>query len=173
MSKIYNSNFKTKASKKFNFREFQKLVEGKSLNKIIKLVCGEKIGEGVHREVFVCKQNPNFVVKVEKRDCRGIFANVTEWRNWMNNKEWKWFGKYLAPIELINETGDILVQRRVEFKEKKFYPKKIPILFTDIKQANFGWIDGQFVCCDYAYLLMLTVKTDSSRYKNANWKRKN
>jgi len=123
--------------------------------------------EGNHYEKSIGRPYKTWSAEVNKNACLRPLLRLD------NNKEWKWFGKYLAPIELINETGDILVQRRVEFKEKKFYPKKIPILFTDIKQANFGWIDGQFVCCDYAYLLMLTIKTDSSRYKNANWKRKN
>lgn len=127
-------------------------LRGKTIAQIIKFNCGEKIGEGVHRDVYELKTNPEYVVKIERDPSTGDFANVTEWRNYINNKDWKFLGQWLAPCELINETGQVMIQRRVEHRRRKDYPKYIPSVFTDLKLRNFGWIGDRFVCCDYSFM---------------------
>lgn len=152
---------------RFNFKQINSLIKGKRLNGICRVLCGDKIGKGINREVFVLKQNSNYVVKVEGDPSSGAFANVLEWRNYCDYRDVIAFGKYLAPCELITETGQILVQRRVGFKMRKDYPKYIPAVFTDLKIQNYGWIGNQFVCCDYPYLLLLG--TDPKKSKYAKW----
>ncbi len=152
--------------KKFNIKQLPSL-KGKKVNQTIKLICGDKIGSGAHRDVYILKQNPEYVVKIERDMSNGNFANVTEWRNYIDNKYWTWFEQWLAPCEMINETGQILIQRRVVPGRRKDYPKYIPKRFTDLKITNFGWIGDRFVCCDYSYLMELMERGNKLKY--AKW----
>lgn len=139
---------------------------------LLKEICGKLIGSGVYRDVYELKQDPNFVVKVE-RDMEGTFANVTEWRNYINSAGWNLIEKWLAPCEMINGNGSIMIQQRVttEGKRRKDYPKYVPKIFTDLKLSNFGWIGDQFVCCDYAFFVQVMIKSTKSNdwYKVAKW----
>ena len=160
--------------KKSILREIQKLCKGKNINKIIKLICCKQIGAGVYRDVYILKQDNNYVVKIERDMSTGIFANVTEWRNYINNKEWDYIKDWLAPIELINQTGQIMIQKRVSLEGKKCkdFPKYIPSLFNDLKRKNFGWIGDKFVCCDYSFFIPLIVQKNKNELKYACWKGK-
>jgi hypothetical protein len=139
----------------------------KILDKIIKAICGEQIGSGVYRDVYLLKQDPKYVVKIERDMSSGTFANATEWRNYIDNRDWNLVKGWLAPCEMINETGVLLIQKRVswEGKRRKDYPKYIPDVFTDTKLMNFGWIGKKFVCCDYSLLLLGT----KGKMKYAKW----
>lgn len=156
---------KTK-KKQFNFDSLLAQLSNKNFKQQIKFLCGEQIGEGLYRDVYVLKQNPNYVVKVEADPSRTTFANVTEWRNYIDNKDWKFLALWLASCEAINETGQILIQERVNWnnKKRKDYPKYIPSVFTDLKLKNFGWIGDRFVCCDYSMFVLGEVKM-----KYAKW----
>ena len=143
--------------------------KGLTISQRMKLVCGKRIGRGLYRDVFIFKHDPNYVVKVERDQSTAQFANVTEWRNYIDNKEWKWFAKYLAPCEYISVDGRILIQRRVEHRDHKEYPKEIPAMFCDVKYQNFGWIGKQFVCCDYSFIPFYIVSVGKSKYKRAKW----
>lgn len=156
--------------KKSILKTIHELCGGKKFNTTVRLICGEKIGAGLYRDVYVLKQDSNYVVKVERDMSTGNFANVTEWRNYIENKEWTYIKDWLAPIELITETGQILIQRRVtlEGKKCKDFPKYIPAAFTDLKRKNFGWIGEQFVCCDYSFLIPIHPKFNK-RLKYAQW----
>lgn len=127
------------------------------------------LGAGHFRDVYVLKQNPKYVVKIVRDPSRGSFANVTEWINYINNREWKFLAPYLAECELINETGQVMVQRRVEHRSKKEYPKEIPALFTDTKYKNFGWIGDRFVCCDYSFIPIYFIVKGKSKFKRVKW----
>lgn len=131
-------------------KQIEAVCKGKKLAGIIKAICGEKIGSGCYRDVYVLKQNPDYVVKIEREP--GAFCNVQEWCNWINCKEWVAFSNWLAPCEMITEDGRVLIQRRVTHGKRKDYPKHIPSFFLDLKVKNFGWIDGRFVCVDYPWL---------------------
>jgi len=117
-------------------------------------VAGKLIDYGVHRDVYECKVDSRFVVKIERDMSTGDFANVCEWRNWINNKDWKDLAKWLAPCEIISEDGKLLIQRRVNFYKNRKYPERIPTIFTDLKKENYGWIGKQLVCVDYAFFRM-------------------
>lgn len=124
----------------------------KALNNFTKKYCGSYLGKGLYRTVYNYKVNSNYVVKIEDTS-KGSFSNVVEWRIWQDNEEWKKFSKYLSPSIAIDETGQILVQRKVEFKSIDNYPSKMPSVFSDFKIQNYGWIGNQIVCVDYAGLL--------------------
>jgi len=129
--------------------EIRKVIQNKSYTKSISILCGEFINSGVYRDVYVCKLNPKFVIKIEKDPSICVFSNVNEWINYVNTTEWREFNRWLAPCRMINETGTILIQDRVYHKKRKDYPKYIPNILTDTKLSNYGWIEDNFVCCDY------------------------
>lgn len=141
----------------------------KNVDEIIKTICGEKIGEGHSREVYILKQNPDYVVKIERNPRATQFNNVMEWRYYNDNKEWKWFSNWLARCLMINETSQVLIQERIAHGPRKEYPKRIPACFTDLKVTNFGFTsDGRFVCCDYASIIFIMGKSkDGMKY--AKW----
>ena len=136
-----------------------------SINKIVKQICGEQIGSGQFRDVYVLKDNPKYVVKIERDPSRGMFINVQEWTNFINHR-YTSIEKWLAPCEFINETGQIMVQRRVVHKARKFYPTTIPYVFTDLKLNNFGWIGKRFVACDYP----LFIYNNKKKTRYAKWR---
>lgn len=131
------------------------------------LLCGELLNYGIHRDVYALKDNNYYVVKVERDFSEGNFSNVCEWRNWINNKDWKKLGKWLAPCEAILDSGQILIQRRVHQCNNRQPPLAVPWLFTDLKLQNWGWIGDQFVCCDYPFLLF---HSQQIRLKRARWR---
>lgn len=114
------------------------------------LLCGDKLGSGIHRQVFSCRLRPELVVKVENAEWR-YFANVYEQRIWDTAP--KEVRKWLAPCEYLSPDGRILLQRRcdpvpIDYK----LPKMLPKCFSDIKISNFGILNGSLVCLDYAIL---------------------
>lgn len=141
-------------------------VNGKSLRIQKNFLCGELLDYGIHRDVYLSKHDSRYVIKIERDMSEGAFANVCEWRTWINNKDWKDLSKWLARSYLITEKGNLLVQQRVYFYKSREYPEKIPSLFTDLKKSNYGWVGNQLKCCDYASLLM---NNHSLRLKKANW----
>lgn len=129
------------------------------------LLCGEKLGSGIHRDVFECKIRPDLVVKVEKGDYR-YFANVLEMRFWCDNQYAKDIAKWLAPCEFLSPDGRLLLQKRAQpIISGSQLPKQIPAFLTDLKKENFGLLDGRVVCVDYA----LNNVTVSTRMRKPYW----
>lgn len=105
---------------------------------------GEKLGDGIAREVFVFKHDTSLVLKVElgMQD----FQNVHEWSIW--NDAPAWARKWLAPIRYISPYGHVLIQERCDpFSGKP--PKKVPAFLADVKGDNWGILKGKPVCFDY------------------------
>lgn len=115
------------------------------------LMCGEYLGGGCGREVYVCRVDPDFVVKIETGV--GRFQNPMEWRVWQEMCD-KPEGNWLAPCVSISPNGAVLIQRRTDplrKREMKKYPK-LPNFLGDIKMDNFGILGGKLVCHDYGYV---------------------
>ena len=127
------------------------------------LLCGNKIGEGIHREVFECRIRPELVVKVEREDWR-YFANVYEMKFWDDHCDYAKVAKWLAPCEFHSPDGRILLQRRTDQATEKHIPPNLPAFLTDVKASNFGWLDGRIVCHDYA----MTIPNPSVRMKRVH-----
>lgn len=129
------------------------------------LLCGEKLGEGIHRKVFECRIRDDLVVKVEYEPNWRYFANVMEMAFWSDNAEYKPVADWLAPCEYMSPDGRILLQKRVTPVAKDQLPKTVPSFLTDLKACNFGYFDGRLVCTDYA----MTIDNPSLRLKKADW----
>lgn len=140
------------------------------------LLCGEKIGSGMSREVFECRLLPGFVVKVETDPYR--FQNILEWETWnivMETKAAHWF----AECRWISPSGKVLVQERTRPASALELPEKVPVWFTDLKRQNWGMAKPRMkcatpgrewpVCHDYGTGLMLQEGTTTRRLKKADW----
>lgn len=128
------------------------------------LLCGRKLGEGVHRQVFECRIRPDLVVKVEIEQHWRNFMNVFESLFWDDFGTVKGVGEWLAPVEYTSPDGRILLQRRAEPLTGKL-PEMMPAFLADTKRENFGMIDGRVVCVDYA----LHHVNASGRMVKAKW----
>lgn len=129
------------------------------------LLCGELLGEGIHRKVFECKLRPELVVKVEQ-DERRYFANVFEERFWTEHEHYSKVAAWLAPCEFLSPDGRLLLQRRVDPLPSGYeLPERVPSFVTDMKRSNFGLLDGRLVSVDYSMFLM----NPSTRLKKADW----
>lgn len=133
---------------------------------LINLICGEELGDGISRNVFVFYLNPKWVVKIAV-DCDSYFQNITEWMIWNELSEWKKMKKWFAPCKFISNSGRILIQQRTEPVRLSDIPEKIPYFFTDQKLDNYGMINGQFVCHDYGTIPM--TKSWNNRMKKHNF----
>lgn len=125
------------------------------------LLCDDFVARGTYRDVYTCRLNPDWVVKVEidKGDWRS-FSNVFEHKFWEENRFYAKVADWLAPCHFLSPDGRILIQSKARIaKESDNLPEAIPAFFTDLKPSNFGWIGDKFVCVDYAFQLSsLNVK---------------
>lgn len=157
---------RTRSTKVTPIKELIKQTFSLSIKKFKKDWCGEKLGEGVYREVYVLKANPRCIVKIEKNINNTNFSNVLEHHIWNTNCWDKSLRQWLAPVIAINTKGTILIQKRIKQYKNKEYPSQIPSNFTDVKRSNFGYIGKRFVCCDYGNMMLKL----SSNKRNIKWK---
>lgn len=122
-----------------------------SFEDVFNLLCGQMIGEGVHRQVFECKLDQTLVVKVENSDYLD-FANVREWTNWDETQFFKPAARWLAPCVKLGTNGRVLLQKRVQPLRDNELPPKLPKFIFDRKRENLGLYEGRVVCCDYPQL---------------------
>ena len=130
------------------------------------LMCGKKIGEGAHRDVFEYRMNTSMVVKVENDLPWRYFANVLEMHFWSDHQNYKKVADWLAPCRWLSPDGLILLQDKCRplNKEDKL-PDKLPGCLTDVKIDNFGMLGRKLVCFDYA----MTIPSPSIRMKKVIW----
>ena len=130
------------------------------------LVLGELLGIGIHRKVGVYKVNPEFVIK-----CALEYPEI----NLLENEIWNMvkdtdIAKWFAPVYQISPCGMFMIQKRAETKPKSEYPKYVPSFFGDMKYKNYGWINGKFVCVDYAGFIASSMSHKwSGKMKKADW----
>lgn len=132
------------------------------------LLCGEKLGGGIHREVFDCRLRPDLVVKVERDDTWRYFSNVREMKFWDDNQHFKKVADWLAPCVYMSPDGRILLQRRVKLATRfDDLPDMMPAFLTDFKPDNYGFLEGRLVCIDYA----MTIDNPSVKLKKVpDWR---
>lgn len=123
--------------------ETPSLFRGTMPVELFHFMCGDRIGQGIAREVYVFKPDPELVIKFElgKQD----FQNVTEWMIWeeapMAASRW------LAPCIDISDSGKILLQYRCTPWLGK--PPKHPKWMDDMHMDNWGTYRGRPVAMDY------------------------
>jgi len=104
------------------------------------------IAKGGSRSVFSHPDNPNAVVKHDKRRRQ----NPLEYRVWNICEQHDLpLNQWLAPCFSLSHDSLILVQARTTPVTE--WPTEIPVFFTDLDVSNFGMYDGRFVCHDYAF----------------------
>lgn len=132
---------------------------------LLGLVCSDRLGSGMTREVFRFGPDEAYVIKFENES--GHFQNVLEWEVWDRIKDTK-LAKWFAPCLRISHCGRILIQRYAEPLAAICLPAEIPAFFTDLKPDNWGHIKGQPVAIDYGKTLMLE-RGMTSRMRKADW----
>lgn len=129
------------------------------------ILLGDFIGSGAARRVYACKLDPTLVVKIET--AAGSFQNVKEWEVWQELQYNKAINKWFAPCVAISACGTVLLQKRAEPAYRKHYPKKVPRCLGDLKYANYGMLQGKFVCFDYG--TFLSSNGINPGFKKAVW----
>ncbi len=130
------------------------------------LLFGQFLGSGIHRKVGVFLPDTSLVIKCALETPN---INILEDEIWMMVKDTN-IAKWFAPCISISPCGMFLLQKRVETRPRNEYPKEIPSFFGDCKYSNFGWLDGKFVCCDYAgFICSSMVHKWSERMVKSIW----
>lgn len=133
----------------------------------IKNICGELIAQGTYRDVYELKGNKNYVVKIERDMSTGQFCNACEYRNWCDNRFWDYLSPWLCPCVRINETSQVLIQKRAKpIKSIEELPSHVPSLFSDLKMSNFGKIGNRVVILDYPWLRLFIP---SRKMRKVDW----
>lgn len=110
------------------------------------MLFGEALGLGIHRKVGVYRLDTTLVVKCAIETPNINILEEEIWRMVQHTGIAKWF----APVVAISDCGMFMLQKRVERRPRGEYPKLVPSFFGDLKYSNYGWLNGKFVCCDYA-----------------------
>lgn len=126
---------------------FIDLFESSTRHDLFRLCIGEKIGQGVGREVYEWLPDASLVAKVEL-DGKS-FQNTMEWELWNNVAYKKDVGRWFAPCVDISLSGIILLQKKTTPAQR--YPDKLPSFLTDTKKNNYGMLGNKFVCHDYGF----------------------
>jgi len=132
---------------------------------LLDLYIGPVIGYGVSRTVFHDFLDSNCVLKYDHDDQH---ANVREWAIWEELRDAPRYAKWLAPCMRISPCGKWLIQKMTTPVDK--WPKKIPkFINADTKRGNFGLLDGQLVCHDYAYLSVMRHNENLLKLTDVKW----
>ncbi len=130
------------------------------------LLCGDKLGSGIHRDVYACRLRPDCVVKVEIDTTWRIVSNYIEQKFWNDNEHRPNVARWLAPCMYLSPDARILIQRRVDpIRSTDKMPDMLPTFLSDIKRENFGILDDKIVCVDYA----IHIDNVSTRLKKVSW----
>lgn len=130
------------------------------------LVAGDKLGEGMARQVHEYALDSKLVVKFETG--ARSFQNAAEWEfwTWVRGTDLeRWF----APCRYVSACGCILIQDRCEPLPVRRRPKMLPAFMTDVHPDNFGVLGGRVVCFDYGFGLSVIRRT-SRRMVKARWR---
>lgn len=140
-----------------------------SIRYIKRFLCGEKIGSGVYRQVYQCKLNRNYVVKIQPAPA---FENQLEYRIWKEIGHIDDYAKYFAEVIWMNNTGTVLIMKKIKVIGHKTpirrLPKRIPHFFYDVHRGNYGQVRGHLVCCDYG-TTSITSCWQKRKTKKVNW----
>ena len=107
---------------------------------MIEHLCGDFLGYGIARHVFVYGPDPTKVIKLEEPN--GWHQNVLENEAWEQVQFTKW-AKWFAPVHYISNCGRLLIQSRTT--PLTSMPRQIPNFLTDLKPDNLGMIGRRVV----------------------------
>ncbi|KKK94137.1 hypothetical protein LCGC14_2685850 [marine sediment metagenome] len=140
------------------------------LTDCLRFILGQRLGNGVSREVYVYRGNSAFVIKVET-EATEMFQNVMEYKFWQDAQGCKEIMKWLAPCCRISPHGNYMIQERtmpVSLAELRRKYKRVPIFLSDLKDTNWGRLpNGRIVCHDYGTHLAASSMRTATR--KADW----
>lgn len=127
----------------------------KNINRMKDMI-GTRLASGCSRAVYVCKGDPNRIVKVAKKsdwDYNDEWANIIEWTIWNAVSNTK-YAKYFAQCYELSPDGKYLVQERLSGVGSVKIDKKtkLPEFIGDIHSHNVGLRGNDVVIVDYASL---------------------
>lgn len=118
--------------------------------------CGDYLGSGGNRRVYVHIDQPEWVIKVCKD--RPVYQdqNIVEFNNWQDLKHIDDMARWLAPCIEISACGRYLVQCRgrpvplssIKIHDIPHWIQKLPD-FNWLKHAQWVEIGGRLKICDY------------------------
>lgn len=139
------------------------------------LLCDERIGGGMSREVYSSKLLPDCVVKIEQPG--GFFQNIVEWETWQRVKYTE-HSRWFAECKWISPNGSVLIMERTRPAAPSERPDSLPVFLTDFKATNFGMVSSVgkngstgkdwFVCHDYG-TNMLFERGMVKRMRKVDW----
>jgi hypothetical protein len=130
------------------------------------LLCDDRIGHGMSRQVYRSKILPHAVIKVE--EVAQSFQNIMEWETWQMVKGTpaeKWF----APCEYISPQGIVLIMAKTTEPAADQYPEQMPVFLSDFKRANYGIYEGRLVCHDYGTNLSMHHGLFTKKMRKVEW----
>lgn len=137
---------------------------------IERLVLGEYLGEGVSRQVFAYRPDPDtYVVKVQKEAAEEDldFQNIAEWTLWCEASGP--LKELLAPCYSLSPCGGALIQWRAETPcPTHLIPKRLPKVLGDLHRANFGVLEGRVVVTDYGRSLAYRMAANTRVMRKVN-----
>lgn len=135
---------------------------------ILSLLCGDRVGDGSSRAVYVFWPDTTKVIKIERG--HHSFQNVIEWETWCYiNQRKPHLSKWFAPCVMMSERGHMLVQERAIPVITADLPKRIPAFMADLKPNNWGRLpDGRVVAIDYGLAYGVLAAADT-RLVKAEW----
>jgi hypothetical protein len=133
---------------------------------MFKLLCGQRLGRGISREVFVFKPDPTLVLKIEATGSQ--FQNAMEWETWQQVQHIKSIAAWFAPCINISPYGAIMLQKRTMPAPETRFPKRVPTVFTDLTRENWGLLGNRLVCHDYGNNLAM-ANGFSTKTHAADW----
>lgn len=122
-----------------------------AMKEFLECFVGQRIASGTCRDVFECRLNNEFVIKVQKE--YGT-QNAVEYATWELHKAYPKVAKWLAPVVMRSSSMRVIVQKRTVPMLKA--PKKLPNFLSDRKVQNYGLIGTQVVCHDYGLGVFLS-----------------
>lgn len=135
-----------------------------AMKEFLECFAGRLLARGTTRDVFVCKFDDAYVIKVQKPF---ETQNAVEVAIWDRVKDTPSVAKWFAPVAMRSSSMRVIVQRRTMPLLRP--PKLIPEFLTDRKVQNYGLLGKQVVCHDYGLLGMNMVAPGKFKMEPAEW----
>lgn len=135
-------------------------------DELFRFVRGTKLGQGRYRTVYAFTPDQSLVLKHDNMD---NYSNISEMDVWEAARGTKW-ERWLAPCLWISGLGIWMLQKRTTPIEKTQLPKKVPGFLADLKDDNWGVLNGRVVCHDYGNHRALKMALEVSTLQPAKWR---
>lgn len=137
------------------------------MKELERMMCGERLGGGIHRTGYVYALDASKVIKVAIGNA-GRASNLLEYAIFANLSATE-YARWLAPVFEVSDGGRYLLMARAEFPTHDRYPERLPVFLSDCKYSNYGLFEKRWVCIDYAGLLLGNILPLGKRTRRVEW----